>query len=137
MKKAQMIASSALLSALLIGACGDDEAVDGDTSKTFADAGHAGDAGEGNACEIKDPVKNAANRMIDEGRATFRFDTFGDEVFWGDTLKLHQAIAGEDQGGVGPGISPTTALELGLKVDVEALPAEVVAALTAGEVDLT
>ncbi len=84
----------------------------------------------------KDPVKLAADRMIDEGRATFRFDTFGDQAFWGDALQLHLAIAGENHGGVGPGISPATALALGLKVDVEALPADVVAALQAGQVDL-
>src|SRR5262245_13998547 len=44
-----------------------------------------------------------ALQMIDEGRQTFRFDTFGDEVWWGGTLKLHQALAGEKLGGVGPG----------------------------------
>ena len=60
--------------------------------------------------------------MIEEGREIFRFDTFGDEAFWGDTLKLHQAIEGERFGGVGPGVSPATALAVGLKVDAEALP---------------
>ena len=73
-----------------------------------------------------DPVKGAAEAMIDEGRQTFRYDTFGDEDFWGDTLKLHQAIAGAANGGVGPGVSPKTALAVGLKVDVDALPADVV-----------
>jgi hypothetical protein len=48
-------------------------------------------------------------------RKTFRFDTFGDEAFWGDTLKLHRAIAGSKLGGVGPGVSPRTALSVGLK----------------------
>src|SRR5262245_3028399 len=125
MKTVQIFAGSALLSALFIGACGDDEAVDGSNEQTQSDAGAS-----------KDPVKNAANRLINEGRETFRFDTFGDEVFWGDTLKLHQAILGADQGGVGDGISPNQALALGLKVDVEALPAEVVTPLQAGQVDL-
>lgn len=55
--------------------------------------------------------------MIEEGRQTFRYDTFGDEGFWSDALKLHQAIAGAAQGGVGPGVSPKTALSVGLKVD--------------------
>jgi len=59
--------------------------------------------------------------MISEGRHTFRFDTFGDEAFWGDTLKLHNAIKGAALGGVGPGVSPKTALSVGLKVDIEAL----------------
>jgi hypothetical protein len=74
--------------------------------------------------------------MVDEGRQTFRFDTFGDEAFWGDTLQLHRAIAGEDNGGVGPGVSPNTALDVGLKVDVEAVPAAVAQALSKGMVDL-
>ena len=64
-----------------------------------------------------------ALRSIAEGKSTFRFETFGDEVFWGDTLKLHEAIAGAANGGVGPGLSPSLALwQLGLKVDSEALP---------------
>ena len=55
--------------------------------------------------------------LLAQGKHIFRYDTFGDEVFWGDTLKLHQAIAGEANGGVGPGVSPKTALSVGLKVD--------------------
>jgi hypothetical protein len=77
-----------------------------------------------------------AGRMLADGRNTFRFDTFGDEVFWGDTLKLHQAIEGNRLGGVGPGISPTAALGLGLKVDVQALPASLVSKIKLGAVDL-
>ena len=49
-------------------------------------------------------ARNAAEMLV-EGRETFRFDTFGDEVFWGDTLRLHEAIAGEPSGGVGPGFA--------------------------------
>src|SRR5215831_8144202 len=78
----------------------------------------------------------SAAAFVTEGRRTFRHDTFGDEAFWGDTLKLHQAIAGEAQGGVDPGISPATALSLGLKVDVDALPAQTIAGLRRGTVDL-
>jgi hypothetical protein len=84
-----------------------------------------------------DPVKDDVTRMIEEGRETFRFDTFGDEAFWGDTLGLHRAIAGAANGGVGPGLDPTTALALGLKVDVEAVPAAVAAGILDGTVDLT
>ena len=54
----------------------------------------------------------------------------------GDTLQLHRAIAGEKLGGVGPGVSPNQALALGLKVDVEALPRNLVKELKAGKVDL-
>src|ERR1043166_4186844 len=69
-----------------------------------------------------DPVKDFASAQVDDGRATFRFDTFGDEAFWGGTLQLHRAIAGAANGGVGGGVSPRAALELGLKVDVNAPP---------------
>lgn len=79
---------------------------------------------------------DANRQLIEEGREIFRFDTFGDEVFWGGTLQLHQAIAGEQLGGVGPGVSPNTALSVGLKVDAEVLPAELVEQIRAGEVDL-
>ena len=77
-----------------------------------------------------------ANEFLEDGRATFRFDTFGDEVFWGDALHLHEAIKGANLGGVGPGISPTTALSLGLKVDVDALPQPLINRLKQGRVDL-
>jgi hypothetical protein len=77
-----------------------------------------------------------AQRMIDEGRRIFRSDTFGSEAFWGDALQLHKAIAGEKNGGVGGGVSPKTALSVGLKVDADALPAELVAQIKAGKVDL-
>lgn len=76
------------------------------------------------------------NEMIADGRNTFRFDTFGDEVFWGDTLQLHQAIKGASLGGVGSGISPAAALGLGLKVDVDALPQPLINKLKQGKVNL-
>jgi hypothetical protein len=74
--------------------------------------------------------------MVEEGRRIFRYDTFGDDAFWGGTLKLHQAIEGERFGGVGPGVSPATALAVGLKVDVEALPPTTLDAIRQGKVDL-
>ena len=77
-----------------------------------------------------------ANELLENGRTTFRFDTFGDEAFWGGTLQLHQAIKGANLGGVGPGISPSTALTLGLKVDVDALPQPLINKLKQGKVDL-
>ncbi|HJP91650.1 MAG TPA: hypothetical protein VJ875_06820 [Pyrinomonadaceae bacterium] len=77
-----------------------------------------------------------ANELIENGRSIFRFDTFGDEAFWGNTLKLHQAIEGATFGGVGPGISPNTALNLGLKVDVDALPQPLQEQLGKGQVNL-
>lgn len=74
--------------------------------------------------------------LVAEGKQIFRYDTFGDEVFWSGILHIDKAILGEANGGYGDGVSPATALGVGLKVDSEALPAEVVAAIQAGEVDL-
>lgn len=74
--------------------------------------------------------------FIEEGRDTFRFDTFGDEAFWGGALHLQDAIKGAALGGVGGGISPSTALSLGLKVDVDALPQPLINHLKQGKVNL-
>ena len=63
-----------------------------------------------------------------DGQAIVRFDTFGDEQLWTDVLRMHEPIATVD---------PATALAVGLKVDVEALPPQIIAALRAGQVDLT
>lgn len=68
------------------------------------------------------------NVRPNEGQQIFRYDTFGDEQLWTDVLRMHEVI---------PTVSPATALSVGLKVDVEALPAEVIAALQAGQIDLT
>jgi hypothetical protein len=69
----------------------------------------------------------SAAKMIVDGRDTFRFDTFGDEDFWGGKLRLHEAIATVD---------PATALAVGLKVDVDALPESLQRDLRRGRVDL-
>jgi hypothetical protein len=67
--------------------------------------------------------------LIAQGQEIFRFDTFGNETFWTDTLRLHEAI--------GTSVDPTTALEVGLKVDMDALPPEVVQGITDGTISLT
>jgi hypothetical protein len=81
-------------------------------------------------------IDRQAAKTLAEGRHVFRFDTFGDEAFWGDTLELHQALQGTRFGGVGPGVSPATALAVGLKVDVDALPRALIDSLKRGQVDL-
>ena len=81
-------------------------------------------------------IENYSNQMMREGRETFRHDTFGSEAFWGGQVRLHEAIAGSANGGVGPGVSPKAALDLGLKVDMNAVPAAVAAGIKAGRVDL-
>jgi hypothetical protein len=86
--------------------------------------------------DFDDRIRENAVDLFKDGRRIFRDDTFGDEEFWGGKLRLHEAIAGEDQGGVGPGVSPALALSVGLKVDVEALPRRLVKSLEKGEVDL-
>jgi len=63
-----------------------------------------------------------------DGQAIFRFDTFGDEQLWTEVLRMHEVV---------PTVDPATALAVGLKVDVDALPRRVIAALKAGQVDLT
>jgi len=72
-------------------------------------------------------VTRPAAEQLD-GQRIFRFDTFGDEQLWTNVLKMHEAVAKVD---------PATALGVGLKVDVDALPPSVIAALRAGQVDLT
>lgn len=67
-------------------------------------------------------------QLVQEGKDIFRYDTFGDETFWTDVLQMNQVIESA--------VSPATALAVGLKVDASALPAEVVAAIQNGDVDL-
>jgi len=82
-------------------------------------------------------LRRNVDHMLAEGRQTFRFDTFGDETFWGDTLKLHLAIEGSQFGGVGAGVSPRLALALGLKVDADALAkGGLLGAVRSGRIDL-
>jgi hypothetical protein len=81
-------------------------------------------------------VQNSSEQMMIEGQKVFRFETFDDQAFWGDALRLHQAIEGAKFGGVGPGLSPKAALSVGLKVDVDALPAPLIEQLKQGKVNL-
>jgi hypothetical protein len=82
------------------------------------------------ACGSDDDDDAAARQqaMIEEGKQIFRFDTFGDETKWTDTLRIHEVIE--------TAVSPAAALAVGLKVDSEALPAAVVAGIQNGTVDL-
>jgi hypothetical protein len=127
-----------LLRALLIGAaafclidCGGRESrnvttvLPGDLSPQKTDASGGFDA----------VIAAHAVEMMKEGRETFRNDTFGSEAFWGDTLGLHEAIEGSDSVNPG-GVSPKTALAVGLKVDAEALPSELVGKIKKGEVNM-
>src|SRR2546423_7036546 len=79
------------------------------------------------ACTSEKLVTSPIDGVLTDGQHIFRFDTCGDEAFWTDTLKMHQVVQG---------ISPKTALGVGLKVDVGALPAALVSQLKAGQVNL-
>jgi len=81
------------------------------------------------------PTRHAES-LVSQGRQTFRFDDFDDNAFWSGALQLDKAIEGRRFGGVGPGVSPKTALAVGLKVDSNALPDSVLSALKAGKVNL-
>jgi mono/diheme cytochrome c family protein len=87
----------------------------------------------GAACNQNTGPNDGKTRTLDpqlvaQGKEIFRFDTFGDEVYWTDTLQMHDVIS--------TGVSPKTALSVGLKVDADALPETVKAAIAAGQVDL-
>ena len=71
---------------------------------------------------------NFSPQTLAEGQRIFRFETFGDEQFWTDTARMHEVVQ--------KSVSPTTALSVGLKVDADAIPADVAAAIKAGKVDL-
>jgi Cytochrome c len=88
------------------------------------------------ANNIDNLINENAQQMVAQGRQIFRHDTFGDEAFWGDTLQLHQAIQGTKFGGVGAGVSPKTALAVGLKVDMDVLPPSLVQQIKQGKINL-
>ncbi|MEO8485508.1 MAG: hypothetical protein ABI585_04135 [Betaproteobacteria bacterium] len=75
---------------------------------------------------IQDPAGDPA--LVAQGRAIFRFDTFGDETQWTDALHMHEVIRAA--------VDPVTALSVGLKVDAEALPEAVALGIRSGTIDL-
>jgi hypothetical protein len=93
-------------------------------------------SGKGAETPFDRAIERNAERLLEQGRRAFRFDTFGSEQFWGGALRLHEAVAGSALGGVGAGVSPRTALAVGLKVDRDALPANLQQSLRLGRVNL-
>lgn len=83
--------------------------------------------GQGSASEFPGNAEKNARRMIEQGRHIFRFDTFGDQAYWGGQLHLHQTINT---------LTPRNALALGLKVDADALAPAVIQAIGKGRVNL-
>ena len=133
MKNKTWILGVALLSATCFAACGDDDDAaspvrqtpeagaggGGASSNTggegpLSTAGDASQAGspQAGATSAEQPCSNS------DGQCIFRNDTFGDEQLWTDTLRLHEVVQM---------LPPTGALALGLKVDAEAVPPDVLA----------
>jgi mono/diheme cytochrome c family protein len=81
------------------------------------------------ACNQTTGISPNDPALIAQGKDIFRFDTFGDETFWTDTLRMHEVIRSA--------VDPTTALSVGLKVDTDSLPAAVVAGIQNGSISLT
>ena len=110
MKKNFMIPALGLIAALCLFSCGK------------KDTGHLPPGNGDLNLPPLDP------KLVQQGQQVFRYETFGDETFWTDVLHMNQVIE--------TGVSPVTALSVGLKVDAEALPAAVVAAIQSGAADL-
>jgi hypothetical protein len=100
-------------------------------TKTLNDSGKV-DASLNDEQKINEKHKS----LIDEGKDIFRYDAFGDEDFWSGVLHIDKAIKGANNGGYGAGVSPNTALSVGLKVDVDALPPDIIAGIQSGTIDL-
>jgi hypothetical protein len=81
---------------------------------TSGEAGEAGGGTSGGTGGSGGTTNNVIDPDMFDGQEVFRYDTFGDEVFWTGTLRLHEAIQAA--------LDPVTALALGLKVDADALP---------------
>src|SRR5215207_4038552 len=71
--------------------------------------------GSGDGDAFNSAIRQNAEDMMKKGRAVFRYETFGDEIFWTNKLQLHKAIADKGAGGIGEGLSPKAALDAGLK----------------------
>ncbi|HSN33733.1 MAG TPA: hypothetical protein VLU41_13685, partial [Ideonella sp.] len=80
------------------------------------------------ACGGSDDSAAREAELAAQGKQIFRFETFGDEAFWTDQLRMNEVI--------GAAVDPTTALAVGLKVDAEALPQAVVDGIANGSIDL-
>jgi mono/diheme cytochrome c family protein len=131
--------SAALACALLCCGCGDDglasdtepsaegsSTTDGGTTSTGTTTGASTDSGattdtggqtEDSGTTTGGPTVEETCE-VDDGKCIFRHDTFGDEQLWTDILRLHELVQG---------LPPTMALAVGLKVDAQAVPADVLA----------
>ncbi|CAN5522599.1 hypothetical protein BH11MYX1_BH11MYX1_16970 [soil metagenome] len=118
-KRTAALALAVASSGLISSACGDD-----------ASRGHAGARGGGVNGETVGPATASAAgaELIKEGQNVFRYWTFGDEQQWTDTLKMNAVVEAA--------VDPATALKVGLKVDMDALPPAVVTGVLDGSIPL-
>jgi hypothetical protein len=63
---------------------------------------------------VEDPPQSLTPQEV------FRFETFGNETWWTDTLRMHEVVQAA--------VDPATALAVGFKVDMDAVPLEVLQA---------
>ena len=117
------LAVAAFLTPLALAACLSGKGARIDEASTSPAVPERASRAEGSDGEVDD----YATRLREDGRKTFRFDTFGDEAFWGDQLRLHEAVAK---------LAPKDALGAGLKVDSGALGKIMVEAIKGGKVSL-
>lgn len=91
---------------------------------------HAGARGGGVDGEIVGPetASAASAELIQQGQNVFRYWTFGDEQQWTDVLEMNTVIE--------TAVDPATALAVGLKVDMDALPPAVVNGVVDGSIPL-
>jgi mono/diheme cytochrome c family protein len=96
-----------------------------------ADHSATAPAGPATSATAAEPaaVNTSNEALVAQGQEIFRYDTFGDETQWSDTLRMHEVV--------GTKVDPTSALKAGLKVDAEALPPEVVNGIKDGSISLT
>jgi hypothetical protein len=86
--------------------------------------------------DFEEKVFDNAKEMIEDGKRIFRYDTFGSEAYWGGKLQLHKVLARKEKGGLGDGLTPKKALQLGLKADVGKVPRLLLQVLREGAVSL-
>jgi hypothetical protein len=101
--RSHLTATLALSAALLTAACDDD-------SLSFSKEAQF------------DRSEALKPELVAQGKTIFRYEDFANARFWTDTLRLHELVQQVD---------PATALSLGLKVDADAVPVEVLESVLA------
>jgi hypothetical protein len=129
MSRRSGIVATSLLTLVAVYACATNKPAGVETDPAVRTAQAPGES-------FQSKIDRNASEMLAEGRRIFRHDTFGSEDFWGGQIRLHEAIAGSANGGVGPGVTARQALQLGLKVDLGALPNILVEAIKGRSGDL-